>query len=285
MAASRHPAWVELWYQLLASLLLLAYACELHSAPWHFRTLLSCTALCLCVSSLCRIFTPALWGLSVILLAQHLFAKPFLVANHHYCLFYLSLVLLVASTRPPQERPSLLESNARFLAIVIMGFAVLQKLFSPSYMNGDYLGFMWAKGSYFTPFTQLLTPHIEQVFQSNLKAIVAFRDSPPSPESAVLLAEPFPLYGPVVWFSVWSILIAEFLAALTLLIFPTAVMTLILNGSVVLLIAVARQEFVFLSYYFLLLALSTGGRHVYANIVLLSASGILSLIQIYLFLV
>jgi hypothetical protein len=285
MAESRHPAWAEFWYQLLASFLLLAYACELHSTPWHYRALLACLALCLTVSSVRNVLSPTLWTAVVILLAQRLFAQPFLVANHHYCLFYLSLAMLVASMRTPQERLAILESNARFLAVVIMSFAVLHKVFSPSYINGDYLGFMWAKGSYFTPFTQLMTPRVEQVFQSNLQSIVAFHDSTPNSAGSAQLVVPFHHFDLIVLLTVWSILTAELIAAIALLLFPNKLLTLALNGGVVTVIAVARQEFVFLGYYFLLLALSTGGKRVCANILLLSASGILSVIQLceYLF--
>lgn len=280
MASTRHSEALLVSYHLLASLLLFAYAIELNTVPLYSRILLACVALLLSAASIFRRFETSLWCIALTLLAQQLFTTPFLVANHHYCLFYLVLGLLMASAREADDRLSFLATNARLLAAVIMGFAVLHKIFSPSYMNGDYIGFMWAKGSYFAPFTPFVAPSIEKIVESNLQSLVAFRALPPSTSAFVKINAPFPLFDTMVWLTVWAILAAEFLAALFLLAFPKAIGTLLLNGGVVLLIAIARQEFVFLSYFFLLLALSTGGISISANVILLGASGVLSLIQI-----
>jgi hypothetical protein len=107
-------------------------------------------------------------GGAVVLLALALH-QPLLAANHHWVLVYAATAAaLVGPTRPDLRRA------ASGLIALVMGFATLQKLITPGFMDGRFMAFMWATGELARPLLAA-NPVVDLALTENAAAWEAMR--------------------------------------------------------------------------------------------------------------
>ena len=94
---------------------------------------------------------PILWlGLSLSVLAYILYEWPG-TANHTYLYWYLCTILFIALNQPRTERKNIFQQNTRYLLLITMLLAVLQKVTTPAYIDGSINSFWLVNGGYGKP--------------------------------------------------------------------------------------------------------------------------------------
>jgi hypothetical protein len=117
--------------------------------------------------------------------------RPLEVPNHHYLLTYASAALVLSLTGTPGHREALLRTNARWLIVVLMSIATLQRLLQPAFLDGSYLGFELAHGGFLKPLLPFFGD-AKSIATANTAVTEAFRARPPWEITEVLLTPPFP---------------------------------------------------------------------------------------------
>ena len=171
------------------------------------------------------------------------------VANHHFVLTYLALGALLMERAAASERDAIAFAQARWMLVAIMGLAVLQKLLSPSFMDGSFVTFMLAKGEFLKPAS--MVPAMGDVFDANDAAHAALRASDPLRGGAVALTAP-PGIGWVTWILVAAILVGEAAIALLVAFVPRHPLSRLSLLGMVLVTATIRSELEFLGVVSLL---------------------------------
>jgi hypothetical protein len=85
--------------------------------------------------------TPLYWLLLTLLLVTVIAQRYFLAANHIFLIGYLCLNFLVVSLNRADDQDVLLERSLKYIFILAFVAAGLQKLLSPTFVNGSFLGF------------------------------------------------------------------------------------------------------------------------------------------------
>ena len=196
----------------------------------HRRLLLSWIAW----SGLCGVFLLAL------------VSRPLDVPNHHFMLTYLSAAIALCLSAQGDHQAELLRKNARWMFVVLMGFATVQKTLQPTFLDGSYLCFEICRGSFAKPVLSLGN-HYSTVFQQNEQLIHQLRATPPSLLDAVRLQSPVAHLSIVGGLFVFSIIAIEVAMFLGMLLLPQHVATHCLIWLFVASLAVLRQEVTFLS--------------------------------------
>lgn len=167
------------------------------------------TALLLAHFTKLRIKFPiAFWGLTLLLTSLDIIQAYFVVANHSFVLFYMtSLVLL--SYFYPLHRINILKINSLSILVLILFWGAVQKVLSPSFLNGDYISLTTIKGQLFKPL--LLAKLIPDVFAENITLINEFRKTLPHPETFIQLKKPFAGFESFSYYFSLFIIVSEFL--------------------------------------------------------------------------
>lgn len=240
----------------IALILFLAYALEMTSGGMLFKLILGATSV-LGITLWCfRLNTVLVWIAIGLLLGLQLLQMPLIVANHHFVLFFICGIMVISHIADRDLCCKIVSDNARLLAATIMGMATLHKIYSPTYLDGNYIGFMWIKGSYFSPITRLLIPDFEATVNRNLERIHIFRQTIPSDSFSMVLEAPTVHYEWLVFLTVWLILAGEAIATTLLVATPRWSTTYYFTTVLVVAIAVARQELTFLCCYCFLIAVA-----------------------------
>lgn len=79
-------------------------------------------------------------------------------ANHGFMIFWIALALLLATACDRPDQLPTLRRNAAILLGLLMGFALLQKLRSAYYMEGDLLGELLVTGETYANLLGLIQP-------------------------------------------------------------------------------------------------------------------------------
>lgn len=264
----------------VALLLFLAYATEMTAGGTLFKLSLGALSTLGIFLCLARMQTVFIWLGFLSFLGYLVVVKPFILANHHYVMMFVCGIMIIWHIADKDERIELVATNARLLAAVIMLMATFQKIFSPTYLSGNYIGFMWAKGSYFAPITQRLFSNYEETVRRNLERIVAFRQTMPSSILSIELEPPSEYYGLFVSLTVWLIIVTEGVAAALLITARNLQITYWFTTVLTLSIAMARQELTFLSCFCFLLALASGRRFPIIENVLFTIAVLLVIFQV-----
>lgn len=87
---------------------------------------------------------------SSIILLTRIIIYYYSCGNHTFVAFYISLVLLFAlSENNPKVSLNILKTNFKIILVIMMFFAALQKILSPSFISGEFLNYMFMSGSIF----------------------------------------------------------------------------------------------------------------------------------------
>ncbi|MEN1681383.1 MAG: hypothetical protein AAGJ46_17510 [Planctomycetota bacterium] len=190
--------------------------------------------------------SPWPWVVVLSSLLWTLVGRPLDVPNHHFMLTYVSAAVALSLGARPALRAETLQRNARWLLVVLMGFATVHKVVSPTFRDGSYLGYEIARGGFGDPVMPLLGS-VGQVSAENDRRIVGFRARDPASAESVTLDPPVPFFPEVaVGFAV-LILAIEALIFAGFLLAPRHAVSHLLLISFATTLAVLRQEFTFIS--------------------------------------
>ena len=103
------------------------------------------------------------WLLVTLSILPGFWFKFYFAGNHVFLIIYLSILFMIANYFS-EVREKIAAINAKVLLGSIMGFAVLQKLMSESFMSGSSLAFLNTFGGFFT--------HLQRFFPKN-QALIA----------------------------------------------------------------------------------------------------------------
>ncbi len=196
---------------------------------------------------------PRWWSVSawpwLIVLATMLITlaqRPIDVPNHHFVMTYVAAAIILTSLVPAAMRSETLCENARWMLIVLMAFATVQKALSPTFRDGSYLGYELARGGFARPIIPLLGEPSKKMF-SNDEKLEEFRSQDPREVPSVELELPTSRFVQVAYGFAIAILAIELWLAVMMWIAPGALVTHLSLIAFIVSLGVLRQEFTFIS--------------------------------------
>lgn len=166
--------------------------------------------------------SPWTWAGAALLLVPGLVLRYWIVANHYFATFFLTLAFAVSRYTRPDQRWLL----ARWLLAGILAAAAIQKLVTPSYLAGDYFGHEILTGYTFGRAFNLAAPAWHEVLAANRGALRAALDSMGTggvpPQLPYGGTPPFPL---VLAFG-WMVVLYELVLAVAVALRPSRWWTL-----------------------------------------------------------
>lgn len=154
------------------------------------------------------------WVMISLLILPGLYLQRFIAANHTYLTFYVSILLFLAAYFKAFKK-QVLYKNARLLLLIVMGFAVVQKLISKNFMNGSSLLYINNGGGFFYHFRRFF-PDNQDVINANLQLISAQKKSVESLLTSIELTTPNWLFPFDATYLVWLVLGVELIFCLLL---------------------------------------------------------------------
>ncbi|RDY57556.1 hypothetical protein DX873_18655 [Flagellimonas nanhaiensis] len=135
---------------------------------------------------------------------------------NHLFLFFILTILFVF-----EKNNEMIKKNLLWVLILIMGFATIHKLLNPHFVNGEFVGFMLSKGSFFRPLWHSgLFPETKSLLSQNLNNLNDFVLRDPSlNETVTFQIGSLPFHILKMQFT-YFILVAEFLLTFFLMAFP-----------------------------------------------------------------
>ena len=182
--------------------------------------------------------------------------RPIDVPNHHYVMTYVAIVFILVSTARDSDRLALLQENARWMLIVLMAFATVQKALQPTFRDGSYLAYELARGGFAGPLVPLMGEPGKKM-RANDKLINEFRDKDPREVESVQLQKPIENFRMLAYgFAILIIGIELWLAA-GMWLAPHWLLTHLSLIAFIVTLAVLRQEFTFISVVSLMGVMAT----------------------------
>ncbi len=185
---------------------------------------------------------PALWGLLAIMLGALAASAPLDRANHHYVLMYACAMLALCDVRASEAT----RQSARWLFVVVMGVATVQKLLSATMRDGSFLAALISTGGLLQPlWSGLWHGEVAALMRENAHRLESLRALAPEQQVAMLWP-----YGALrLWGQAASVLTIGAEAALTVWVAarPRSVWT---HGALLAFIGgllLVRQELIFIS--------------------------------------
>lgn len=165
---------------------------------------------------------PWVWAGAAALLIPGLVLRYWILANHTFATVFLILAFAISRGTRPDQRWLLV----RWLVAGILAAAAVQKLVTPSYLAGDYLGHEILTGQSFRRVLRRVVSGWPETVEANREAFRAARDSvgtggppPPLPYGGV------PRLGAVVAFG-WLVVIYELALSVAVALRPSRWWTL-----------------------------------------------------------
>ena len=150
-----------------------------------------------------------------------IFYNYFSLPNHFFVFFAITLIIVL------YEDLNVAKENFRWLFIVLMGFATIHKLAEPTFINGDFVGFMMAKGGFFYHIINSgLFSELKQSIIDNNHQISYLMKSDPVESRAVILDIPSISFNLVVNIFSYLIIIGELVLTLLFVFLPSKKYTL-----------------------------------------------------------
>ena len=238
--------------------------------------------ICLLVALIARpMWTTSAWLWVGVLgsLVATIVARPTDVPNHHFMLSYIALAMVLICSAPGGDRAELMMRNARWMLVVLMCFATVQKVCQPTFRDGSYMGYEITRGGFAGP-TLFLFGDVDEVTSRNDQRIKEFRQAPPSEVSSVQLEPPVANLPTVSRGFALATIAVELLLLLGFLFAPSAVVSHLLLLSFIISLGVLRQELTFISVVSALGLMATSERQTvlrgcYTTLAILCAAGIL----------
>lgn len=107
------------------------------------------------------------WLLIICLFIPNFISQYYLLANHYFLMFYMLFVFIIGSYFYT-ENDKILKINAKWILALMFGFAVIQKLLSEQFIQGQSIGFLIYTGQLFKLFFKLLTDSDVIAYNSDL---------------------------------------------------------------------------------------------------------------------
>ena len=190
--------------------------------------------------------SPWPWLVVFVSLLYSLIERPLDVPNHHYMMTYLSLALVLIFTAPRAEQLSVMSCNVRWMLVVLMAFATVQKLLSPTFLDSSYLSYELVRGGFGDPVLPLFG-NVAEISAENDRLIEEFRNQPPELVASVQLEPPFANLGIVAWVFALTILGIELWLCIGFMAFPGWLLSHLSLLAFIITLGVLRQEFTFIS--------------------------------------
>lgn len=194
--------------KLIENLLLvfiLVFATGFMNHWWHLKLVLMTFILIGHFTMLRTKYPIAFWSVTLLLVSLDLLQYYFLAANHSFVLFYMTLMILIAHFYPKKQL-RIIQINSISILFIVMLLGAVQKILSPTFMNGDFISFITLRGELFKPLQ--IAELIPDVFKENLSLIREERTTIPNSELKIQLKTPFVGYEKFVCY--FSIFIAVF---------------------------------------------------------------------------
>lgn len=172
--------------------------------------------------------------------------RPLDVPNHHYMLSYFAGAITVALTGRPEDHEALLRGNARWLIVALMGLATLQRVLSPTFLDGSYIGYELTRGGFLEP-VQPLLGEVAETARANDAAALAFRETVPTPGDGVTLQSTTPTPRLAAYLFTAMILTIEAWIALIMWRAPRSLLAHLSIWLFVVTLTVIRQEMTFIT--------------------------------------
>ena len=109
------------------------------------------------------------WGVVCILFLPNLVYGYYIVGNHYFLMTYICILFIIATSFKNNE-DHILQRNAKWLLCLVMSFAVIQKLMSPEFMSGEFIGHMAYTGQLFK-LPLYVNTEIQEVFTQNIEKL------------------------------------------------------------------------------------------------------------------
>jgi len=269
----------------VCALVFLAYIFTSSRIDETIRASLAVTLFAMLVLGVTTARSLMLWPLVTIGFLIALVSRPLDVPNHHWMMTYLSAAIAVSvlSTSKDATRIENLQTNTRWLVIVLMGFATLQKLLSTNFINGTYIGFELARGGFAGPLLKRI-PGIGDLVTENADLVQQLHTTPPEVLEQVSLT-PFPSFALVAYGFTASILLIEGWLFLGVWLFPKRLITHLSLIAFIVTLTVLRQEVTFISVVCTLGLMSCGVekprlRACYALMAIFTAAAVLKTLNL-----
>lgn len=208
------------------------------------------------------LYSKILWSLGILLLSLELFDDYYAPGNHHFLLIYTSMMWLQVLSQKVEERENFLRIVSERLIIVVLFMAALQKLLSPTFVSGDYIGYTLLRGQLFSPIYYLVSAYKDWIDSNYLLLQDFFLVDPNSGNKVMIpVGGNFSLFSKILSFSIFAIellVVSIFLGAKENKTKHIALLVLIIS------IALSRYEFGFLGLLCTLgLSSARGGQNLF----------------------
>jgi hypothetical protein len=210
----------------------------------YFKSFLFFVGLAFILFSEKKVFNLYIWYVLFSVLFIDLIANYYRMANHHFLLTYLALIVILYLKGIYNFE--VLTKNIKYLTLIVIALAALQKLFTPQFISGEFYYYMFNSGGFFRPFINRNSEMLE-VINSNAAAIKNLELIDPNKSNTIPFRSIHPNLEFISVLFSWTTIIYEFIIALLLLIKPKNTITHILLVILIIGIFMTRLETGFLS--------------------------------------
>jgi hypothetical protein len=207
------------------------------------------------------------WLVILGLLLPRLYTNILFVGNHYFVMVYI-VMLFAIITAYKSNSEEVLAHNAKVILILIMSFAVLQKLLTPDYLNGNSIAFLAYTGNALKYVFYFFTEN-KSIFQENASKMAELHQYSIEENPRIQLQPIFKSFPQlIIWFS-YLTLIGEILFIVALFIKKQWLK----HGFIVLFLLsvfVTREETGFLSILTILMLMQVGKQDNYYRAIYLS---------------
>lgn len=190
--------------------------------------------------------SPVFWFSVSTLLLLNIIVDWYHPANHHFLLFYVCTIIGFTFLQKKDEQIDFISTNFRLVLIILMFFASIQKLFSPTFIDGSFFGYILLKGGFLEPFLAFSSSYQEWT-EVNYALIKSSSNVDPNLYLETKLIGNSSLFRTICKFSSYMIFVVEFVVFYILIAVESRIVRQV---SLILLIAaifITRLECGFLS--------------------------------------
>lgn len=124
------------------------------------------------------------WLCAGCLLSIGIVINWYVPANHHFILTFICYAYSITFSKPKKDWKPFFNTNAWLIVIILMFFASFQKLFSPSFVDGSFIGYIFLKGGFFQPILSFF-PEYQNWITNNKELMLELSKTNPNSYSKV----------------------------------------------------------------------------------------------------